>query len=95
MGNSMIPIAIAVGEKYTNFSSDLYKFFENDRIQERILSNYAKDSVDPSDYHVLKCGEGVFITMECNQILSFYPSEEFEEDIEEEDTWRESSVRIR
>ena len=63
MGNNMIPIAIAIGEKYIYFTSDLYKFTENCKIEEGILFNCTNDTFD---CHLAKCGEGAFKTTECN-----------------------------
>ena len=85
MGNNMIPTAIALGEKNKYFISDHYKVFENIKIEKVTLLNSTNDSLDPFDYHLAKCGEGSFKTMECNQIHSFHPNEEAEEDDEEED----------
>ena len=68
MGKNMIPTAIAIGGKFTYFRSDHYKFFENNNIEEGILLNSTNDSLDPFDYHLAKCDEGAFKTMECNQI---------------------------
>ena len=87
MGINIIPTAIAV-EKYTYFISDHYKFIENKKIAEGTLLDSTNDSLDHfDDHHLAKCGEGAFKTMECNQIHSFYPNEEAEDD-EQEDIWR-------
>ena len=88
MGNNMILTAIAIAQKNTYFMSDHYKFIENDKIEEGTLLNFTNDSVDPQDYHIAKCGEGASKTMECNQIHSFQPIEESEEEDEVVDTWR-------
>ena len=71
MGHNMIPTARAIGEKYCFFLSDLYKLIESERIEEGALIKSTNDSVDPYDYDVLKCSEGVFKTMECNQVRGF------------------------
>ena len=80
MGNNMISKAIAVGEKYKYFISDHYEFLENFKIEEGTLLNSTNDSLEPFDYHLAKCGEGAFETMECNQIHTCFPDEEVEED---------------
>ena len=72
MGISMIPSDIAVGEKYTYFSSDQYKLFENERNNERTFLNFTNNSVDAYDYHVLKCDEGAFKTLSVAR-LQFLP----------------------
>ena len=87
MGNNMIPTATAVWGK-TYFSSDPSKFIENERIEEEgTLLSSIKDSVDPYNYHVLKCDEGVFKTMECNQIHILWPNDEYGENNKDEDVW--------
>ena len=47
MGNKMIPYAIIVGEKYTYFLYDRYKFIEDNKIEEEILLNATDNSLDP------------------------------------------------
>ena len=54
--NNMISTTMAVGEKDKNFSFDHYEFIRYEKIEERTLLNSINDSVDPYDYHVLKCG---------------------------------------
>ena len=39
MGNNMCPYAIVIGEKYTYFINDHYKFIENNKIAAGILLN--------------------------------------------------------
>ena len=56
MGNNVIPYANMVGEKYTYFLYNRYKFIENDKIEEGTLLNATNNSLDPYDYHVEKCG---------------------------------------
>ena len=48
-GIKMIPYTFAAGEKYTYFISTLFKFSENDKIEEGTLLNSSKDSLDPFD----------------------------------------------
>ena len=74
-----------VGERYTYFISKLYKFIENNNIQEGTLSIFTISSPHPFAYHLAKCGECGFKTMVCNEIRRFYSNEEGEEDAEEED----------
>ena len=56
MGTNMVPHAIIIGEKYTYFLYNRYKFIENDKIDEGSLLNRTNSSLDPFDYHVEKCG---------------------------------------
>ena len=67
MGNNMIPTAVAIGKKYTNFSFDLYNFFANEIIAEGTFLNYTDDSVD----HVIKCGEGAFMRLNAINFIFF------------------------
>ena len=60
----MIPYTIVVGKKITYFSSFLYKFFQNDKIEEATLLNASNNSLDPCDFHVEKCGEDVLKKLE-------------------------------
>ena len=71
MGNTMIPTAIAIREKYTYFICDRYKFIETIKMEERTLLNSTNDSFDPFDCHFAKCGEGAFKTIQCNQLIVF------------------------
>ena len=70
----MISTCTTVGEKYTFFVSDHYRFIENERIEEGFLIDSTYDRIDPFDYHKLKCGEDIFETKQCNQIHSLYPN---------------------
>ena len=88
MGNNMTPNAIAVFTKIQIFLFDLYKFFENERTEEGTLLNSTNNSFDPFHYHLAKCGEGAFKTMECNQVNKFYPNEKAEEDDDVQRSWR-------
>ena len=54
MGNNMIPYAVMVGEKYTYFLCNRYKFIENDKIEEGTLLNATNNSLNPFDYHAEK-----------------------------------------
>ena len=85
MGNNMIPNAISLGEKYTSFVSEHYKFIENGRIEERSLLYSTDGSGVLYVYHLANCGVGAFKTIECIQIYTCYPEKE---DDEEEDVWR-------
>ena len=88
MDCDMKAYTIPVGERYTNFISKQFKFIENQKIiEEGTLLNSTNNSLDPFAYHLAKIGEGGFKTMECNQMHSFYPKEEGEND-EDEDIWR-------
>ena len=71
MGNNMIPYTFAVGENYTYFLSSHYKFIQNDKIEEGTLLNATKDSSDPFDFHLGKCGVDSIKMLEHTQILIF------------------------
>ena len=83
MGNNMVPYAFAIEEKCTNFIYNLYKFIENDKIEEGTLLNRSNDSLDPYDYHFGKCGENSFKKLEYSFIHTLWPG--VREDIENED----------
>ena len=83
MGNNMCPYAVLIGEEYTYFIDNRYKFIENDKIEDGTLLNATKKSLDPFDYHLGKCGIDSFKKLECSQIHSFYS--DIEDDIEEEE----------
>ena len=68
MGNNMCPYTVVTGEKYTNFISIHYKFFENGKLEEGTLLNATNDSLDPFVYHLGKCGVFSFKTLERSQI---------------------------
>ena len=85
MGNNMIPYAILVGEKYTSFLYDRYKFIENSKIEEGTSLKATNNSLDPYDYHVEKCGLDLFKKLEHNLIHTCWPGhEEDEDDISDE-----------
>ena len=72
MGDNMTPYTFAVGEKYTYFISEHYKFIKNDKIEEGILLNATNNNLDPYNYHLDKCGVDSFKKLsECNRIHSF------------------------
>ena len=56
----MCPYAIVIGEKCTYFIDNHYKFIENDKIEEGTLLNATNNNLDPSVYHLKKCGNDVF-----------------------------------
>ena len=85
MGNNMCPFTIALGEKCTYFISNFYKILENEKIEEGTLLSATNNSLDPFVYHLKKCGEDVFKTLERSQIHSCLPR--FEED--DITIWRE------
>ena len=94
MGNNMIPYTFAVGEGYTYFISTLYRFIENDKIEEGMLLNASNNSLDPYDYNLSKNGSDCFKKLlDCNRIHSSWLSMdsgdmaecvEDEEDVEED-----------
>ena len=84
MGNNMIPYTFAIGEKHTYFISTHYKFIGNDKIvEEGTFLNTTSGNLDPFDYHLQKCGENSFKTLEHTQIHSFYLDSE--ENTQDED----------
>ena len=73
MGNNMIPYAIIIGEKYTYFIYNRYKFIENDKIEEGTFLKTINGSLDPFDYHVGKCGTDSFKKLERSLIHTCWP----------------------
>ena len=73
VGNNMIPYAIILGEKYTYFLYNRYKFIENDKIEEGTLLHATNDSLNPYDYHVEKCGIDAFKKLENELIHTSWP----------------------
>ena len=69
----MIPTALAIGDNYTLFMSDHYKFNKNNKIEEGTLFNSTNNNLDLFDYHLAKSGESAIKTVECNEIHSFSP----------------------
>ena len=95
MGNNMIPYAIAVGEKYTYFSYNRYKFIESGKIEEGTLLNRTNISLDPFDYHVEKCGADSFKKLECSLIHTYWPDrEEDDDDVVEEENLIETPAYL-
>ena len=83
MGTNMVPYTFAIVEKYTYFISTHYKFIENDEIEEGTLLNATNDSSDPFDYRLEKCGIDSFKKLECSQFHTFYPHDEDDDLVEE------------
>ena len=83
MGNKMIPYSFILGEKFTYFLYNRYKFIENDKIEEGTLINATNTSLEPYDYHVEKCGLDSFKKLEHKMIHTCWPGHG--EDIENED----------
>ena len=95
MGNNMIPYPIAVGEKFTYFLYNRWKFLENDKIEEGTLLNRTNNSLDPFDYHVEKCGADSFKKLECSPIHTYWPDrEEDDDDVVEEDVFEQEEILI-
>ena len=96
VGNKKVPYAILLGEEYTYFFYNRYKFFKNDKIEEGTLLNTIYGSSDPYDYHVEKCGIDAFNKLEHVQIHTFYPHEEDgeneDDDLVEEDEENEALI---
>ena len=88
MGDNMIPYTLAVGDRYTNFTSTNYKFIGNDKIQEGTLLNPSNGSMDPYDYHLSKNGLDCFRKLlECKRIHSSWPDMQsgFKEEVVEDE----------
>ena len=83
MGNNVIPYAIMVGERYTYFLYNRYKFIENNKSEENTLLNATNNSLDPYDYHLEKCGIDSFKKLERSLIHTLYSGHG--EDIESDD----------
>ena len=88
MGNPMLPYAVAVGEKYTNFISDHQKYIENDKLEELTLLNTTENSSDPFDYHFFKNGENALTRLTREVVHTYYP----DKDDDDEDIWRTQRV---
>ena len=84
----MAPYAIIIGQKYTYFLYNRYKFIENDKVEEGVSLNVTNNSLDPFDYHLKKCGKDAFKTLERSLIHTFWPGvgedEEDENDISDD-----------
>ena len=89
MGNNKIPNPIAIGEKFTYFLYNRWKFLENDKIEEGTLLNRTNFSLDPFDYHVEKCGVDSFKKIECSLIHSYWLNREEDDDVVEEDIFEQ------
>ena len=85
MGNNMCLYADMIGEQYTSFTDHLYKFIENDKIEEGTLLNATNNNLDPFFHHLGRCGVGSFKTLEQSQIHTFYPHDEEDEENENGD----------
>ena len=73
MSNNMVPYAIILGEKYTNFLYHRYKMIENDKIEEGTLLNATNTSLDPYDLHVEICDFDAFKKLENELIHTSWP----------------------
>ena len=89
MGNNKIAYPIAIGEKFTYFLYNRWKFFENGKIEEGTLLNRTNNSLDPFDYHVEKCGVNSFKKLECSLIHSYWLNREDGDDVVEEDIFEQ------
>ena len=73
MGNNMIPYTIILGEKFTYFLYNRYKFTENNKIGEGTLKTATNTSLDPYDYLIEKCGLDSFKKLEHSLIHTCWP----------------------
>ena len=94
MGNNMIPFVIAVGEKYTYFLYNRYRFIESDKIEEGTLFNTTDYSLDPFDYHVQKCGGDSFKKIESSLIHSYWLNREEDDDDDDNVIEQENLIEI-
>ena len=95
IGNNMIPYAIMIGERYTYFLYDRYKFIENDKIEENTLLNATDQSLDPFDYHAEKCGIDSFKKLERNLIHTLWPGHGENMEDEDDDLIEENENNIQ
>ena len=61
MGNNKIPFSIAVGKN--PYFLLIITTLSKRKNRRRNLINFTDDSVDPYDYHVLKCSQNMFSKM--------------------------------
>ena len=95
MGNNKIPYPIIVGDKFTYFLYNRWKFLENDKIEEGTLLNRTNNSLEPFDYHVEKCGADSFKKLECSLIDTYWPDrEEDDGNVIEEDVFEQGENLI-
>ena len=87
----MIPYAIMIGERYTYFLYDRYKFIESDKTEENTLLNATDQSLDPFDYHAEKCGIDSFKKLERNLIHTLWPGHG--ENMEDNDLIEENIIQ--
>ena len=85
VGNNMIPYPIAVGEKFTNFLYNRWKFLENDKIEEGTLLNRTNNSLDPFHYHAEKCGADSFTKLERSLFHTYWPEDDDDDEVVEDD----------
>ena len=93
IGNNMIPYAFMIGERYTYFLYNRYKFIENDKIEEGSLLNSSNNSFDPYEYHLEKCGIDAFKKLERILIHTLWPGHRV--DIEDDDLIEENGDNIQ
>ena len=79
MGNNMILTTIDIGEKYTYFLPNRWNYTKKDRFGETTLLIKTEKSLDPFDFHVLRCGENVFKEKEHNLIHPYYADQDEDE----------------
>ena len=62
-------------KKNTYFLSDLYDFIKTEKIEKGFLFSSTNNSVDPSVYHILICGENMF-TKNTIQKIRFFDNDD-------------------
>ena len=93
----MISYAIMIGQKYTYFLYNRYKFIENDKIGENTLLNRSNNNLDPYEFHLEKCGINCFKELEHSLIHTFWSGhgEDVESDDENDDLIEEGGDIIQ
>ena len=80
-------------EKNTHFSHlNNTTLLKNNKNAEETLIKSTNDNRDLFDCHLAICGKGDFKKMECIQILTYYPDEEYDEEEDIRRVQRESDA---
>ena len=72
MGNNLTPYSIAIGAKNTYFLTPHFELIKRDRSDYHKLLNTTKNSLDPFDYHISKCGKYFLQKLRTYKIHSNY-----------------------
>ena len=95
----MVPYAKTLGEKYTYFLYNRYKYNQIDKIEEGNSLKVTNKSLDPYDYHVEICGTDAFKKLANELIHTCWPGHrdgdgEVEGDSHVEDEFEENEDLI-